>query len=282
MKELKIPGGKLILVKGQPQLVLSERRTVQQSRKPEQGEPNPTVKFLNKYYKMSEAERFRGGHYPTDFVKKCLFNGRHCSKLNLHNYTSFRFGNYVAFNKRISSSKLLRTTKTGVGTGLIIDLNLEIDYYLSLTHTIGAKVVIHGPSDVLNLEEEGFILSPGYETLISLKQTVVQRLPAPYKDQCFDYKNQVNPAMTSKNMCVRECIQEKNFAKCGCIDLTLVAVNDLRPCDVMNETEVHCLNDVLANMSRIGSNCKCPLPCTSVFHNEIISKAYTIPKVLCL
>ncbi|GBN28541.1 Degenerin-like protein unc-105 [Araneus ventricosus] len=186
---------------------------------------------------------------------------------------NFRYGNCFTFNKRNEGMKPLLVSETGYKSGLHMELNLNIDEYLNTTHTIGAKIIIHEPTENPNPEDDGFIVSPGYEFTVSLKQTVYHRLSSPYKDHCFNYNSQAGNAMRSKNSCIRTCIQRKNFENCGCIDQTLGVMNELKPCDFTDKTDACCLDKVLDNMSRNGPTCSCNLPCRSVYYNEMISKA---------
>ncbi|GIX76181.1 hypothetical protein CEXT_704721 [Caerostris extrusa] len=67
-----------------------------------------------------------------------------------------------------TEGKLLETSETGPGTGLVIKLNIESMCYT--THTFGSKIIIHHPDEIPNAEDEGFLISPGQENLISLKR----------------------------------------------------------------------------------------------------------------
>ncbi|XP_055938173.1 degenerin mec-4-like [Argiope bruennichi] len=186
---------------------------------------------------------------------------------------NFRFGNCITFNKGTEDTEPLKVSQTGVESGLVLKLHLETDQYQPTTHTVGARMMLHDPYTTPSAEEEGFIISPGYETSVSLKQTVVSRLPAPYTDKCLDYKNQTSFFASNRNECIRKCIQNQNFKKCGCIDQTLAVLDDLTACNLMDVTESCCLDDALEDMSHNGSSCDCPLPCTTVLYNEELSRS---------
>ncbi|GFV60924.1 acid-sensing ion channel 3 [Trichonephila clavipes] len=108
----------------------------------------------------------------------------------------------------------VQVSNVGVESGLILKLNLDIVPYAQISHTEGGIITINSPEEIPNPEEDGFIASPKYETLISLRQTVVYRLPAPYKNQCLDYKAK-KKGFVNRNECIRKCVQVNNFAKCG-------------------------------------------------------------------
>ncbi|XP_055938134.1 amiloride-sensitive sodium channel subunit beta-like [Argiope bruennichi] len=236
------------------------------------------LKSLMKYYEMDKETRFHLGIDPTEFVNECTFKGRFCSGDRLDYFDSFQFGNCITFNKKLQGVETLHVTEIGPENSLFLKLRLSPEWYLDTTHTIGAKVIIHDPSEIPNAEEEGFVIMPGYEFFVSLKQSVVRRLPAPYKDRCIDYNNQNQNSVHSKNSCIRTCIQQHNFARCGCIDISLGVMTDLKSCNVTNEEDACCLDYVLDDMARNGSPCNCPLPCTSVFYNKEISKSYLVPE----
>ncbi|GBM60452.1 Acid-sensing ion channel 3 [Araneus ventricosus] len=207
---------------------------------------------------------------------------------------SSRYGNCITFNKKAKGAEILQTSRTGFGGGLVLDLQLESLQYTAISHTYGVKVVVHDPDEKPCLEEEGFIASPGYETSISLKQTVFRRLPPPYKDKCSNYETEA--LIKSKSGCIRACLQNKNFAKCGCIDPTFSADTDLdanmtlhsdarkesvrERCNLANKTQSCCLDEVLDSMAGSGPVCECPLPCTSVSYSGLVSRSALAKEML--
>ncbi|GBN58375.1 Degenerin deg-1 [Araneus ventricosus] len=223
---------------------------------------------------MGEKQRISKGHNPSTFIQQCTFNGKMCLKEYLSNFSNFRYGNCVTFNKRTNMIKSRKVSKTGTGSGLLLSLYFEADKYMAPTPTIGGIVIIHDPDEIPAPEEKGYIISHGYETVIGMKQTIFKRLPAPYKDRCIDYKARSAEFTRSKDECIRKCIQMRSFTQCGCIDPTLsILLHEFRSCDISNETESCCLDDVLDRMSRTGSTCNCPLPCRFVSYGEELSRS---------
>ncbi|GBN49831.1 Degenerin mec-10 [Araneus ventricosus] len=264
--------------KGEP-LRFSERQDLYHCKKYKnssiisQAENNPHLEFLKKWYQMGEDQRYVEGHDPLQFIQECTFNGKICSKQYLNNFSNLRYGNCVTFNKKSNVVKLLKSSKTGFENGLILTLYIEQHFYMASTSTIGASIIIHDPDDIPTPEEKGYILAPGYETVIGIKQTILKRLPAPYQDQCVDYKARSEEFTRSKDECIRKCIHMRSLVQCGCIDPTLGVMSDFKPCDLSNNTESCCLDDVLEYMSQIGPTCNCPLPCRSVLYGEELSKS---------
>ncbi|GFS51847.1 degenerin mec-10 [Trichonephila clavipes] len=274
-EELRPPEGRPIMI--------SESRNLYHCRKI-QGDVNirdrseyMKLRFLMSYYGMNKQKRFEKGHNISDFIEECSFDGKSCSLYPSTYFTNLFFGNCFTFNNRVPNEELLQISKTGVGTGLNLKLNIESCYYLPTTHTMGVKVIIHHPNEFPNPEEDGLILIPGYESLISLKQTVTHRLRNPYQDRCLDYNTQEKHFFGSHNNCIRACIQKQNIAKCGCYDQSFSLMNNVRPCRILNESESCCLDDVLANMSQ--KMCNCPLPCFSFSYKEMLSRSILSSKV---
>ncbi|GBN15065.1 Degenerin mec-10 [Araneus ventricosus] len=229
--------------------------------------------FMKQYDTLNELRQ-----EPSQFIDECSFNGKKCSLDYIKPLTHLRFGNCVTFNSRVTNAEPWRTSETGVKSGLILEIRLITDKGFSQTK--GAKIVVHNTNDEPDPEESGYVISPGYETSISLRQTVFRRLPAPYKDNCIDYKSQNKLFIRSKNQCIRSCIQEQNIANCGCIDLTLENLKKIKPCDIMNETQSCCLNEVLLKMANHGTKCNCPLPCFSATYHEKLSRTRLISSAL--
>ncbi|GIY36195.1 acid-sensing ion channel 1 [Caerostris extrusa] len=100
--------------------------------------------FLQEYYGMSETKRSKRGHKPLYYVTECSFKGQKCDKTHLTFFYNWQFGNCVTFNKNNS----LRISEIGFGSGLTLMLDLESDYYLDTTHTVGAKVVIQDSDEI--------------------------------------------------------------------------------------------------------------------------------------
>ncbi|KAF8793536.1 Acid-sensing ion channel 4-A like protein [Argiope bruennichi] len=231
------------------------------------------LKFMKEYYEKDEMTRLMMGHFPMAMIRHCSFNGKKCSWFDLDYITNYRFGNCLLFNRQNKGKKALRIEETGVGEGLLLDLNLQAFDYLNITETVGAKIIIHDPRYNPSPEEEGFYVSPGFETLVSLKQKYVSRLSTPYRDRCINYEKQPDSSMLNKYQCIRKCIQEQNYAKCGCTDQTLDSMSNLKSCDILNKTHACCLDAVVDGMALSGPTCDCPLPCRSVIYKEEISRS---------
>ncbi|GFT38048.1 acid-sensing ion channel 4-B [Nephila pilipes] len=258
-------------------LLLSERRhlfqcgNIQSSKRSKREKDRK--RLLTNFYEMDEETRRINGHEPFEFIKSCFFNRKICPENLTTSFENLRYGNCVTFNKKTREMKPLYVSHIGPDSGLVFDLYLENSFYSPITESFGARVVIHDPNETPCPEEQGFNVGPGYEISVSLRQSVMYRLPTPFRDHCVDYEKRQGSSVRSQKDCVRTCIQTENFAKCGCIDQTLSVTNNLKHCNLTNETQMCCLNDVLAKMSNSGPTCDCPQPCRSISYNEILSRA---------
>ncbi|GFY34338.1 FMRFamide-activated amiloride-sensitive sodium channel [Trichonephila clavipes] len=72
---------------------------------------------------------------------------------------------------------------------------------------------------------------------------------------------------------MQACIQDYNYAKCGCTESSFLTRFSRRQCNLKNSTVVCCLDRVLNHLSVHGTNCECPLPCASTYYNEISSRS---------
>ncbi|GFU35684.1 acid-sensing ion channel 3 [Nephila pilipes] len=128
------------------------------------------------------------------------------------------------------------------------------------TKALGARVVIHHPNETSSPGDQGFNANPCTEISVSLRQSIMYRLPTPFRDHCVDYKRRQGSSVSNQKDCVRTCIQKENFAKCNCIDQTLSVMTNSTHCSFTNHTQMCCLDDVLETLSNYGPFCDCPQP----------------------
>ncbi|KFM78078.1 Amiloride-sensitive sodium channel subunit alpha, partial [Stegodyphus mimosarum] len=145
--------------------------------------------FMNHYTNTDAGSRKCYGYMLDELIQKCSFNSLKCNESDFMFFQSMQYGNCYTFNKDSGSNTALRNvSKVGSDNGLELELDLNLNSYLDLTQSVGARVVIHNPDEDPNPEDDGINISPGFETHISMIKTTVQRLPAPYRDKCINYK----------------------------------------------------------------------------------------------
>ncbi|GFQ81433.1 acid-sensing ion channel 1C [Trichonephila clavata] len=231
-----------------------------------------TEKFLDKYSELSSGDRWRYGHQFDDLIEKCSFRGKSCESF-FSSFPNFQYGNCFTFNSFNGFSVTAEEmTLAENSKGLELVLNAEVNQYIPISHTVGFRIVIHNASEEPNPEENGMNIIPGYETNVLLRRTLTKRLPAPYKDKCVLYSKN-KPFVGSQTLCMQACIQEYNYAKCGCIESSFIILSGRRQCNIKNSTDVCCLDRVLNHLSFHGTNCECPLPCVSMYYNQISTRS---------
>ncbi|GFU03672.1 acid-sensing ion channel 3 [Nephila pilipes] len=253
----------LFTVVGTP-LLFSERRGLFYCNKVNDSERNEIKKsmqqYLVEYYEMNEERRLMNGHNPSTLKQKCFFHERSCPQNRFTYFQNLRYGNCITFNKHNKENEALTVSDVGHNTGLILEINLQSMLYHLSTEAIGARVVIHHPNETPSPEDQGFNASPGTEISVSLRQSIMYRLPTPFRDHCVDYERRQGSSASNQKDCVRTCIQTENFAKCNCIDQTLNVMTNLTHCSLTNQTQMCCLDDVLETLSNYGPFCCCPQP----------------------
>ncbi|GFY44668.1 acid-sensing ion channel 1 [Trichonephila inaurata madagascariensis] len=207
------------------------------------------------------------------FIMNCFFNGEYCYENSFYQTSSPNYGDCFTFNKVTNvEEKPLLVSKSGLYSGLEILLDAENGKYSFSSGTIGFRIVIHDPSENPDPEERGFSISPGFETSASMRQTLIHRLPPPYKDQCAYYNVGERSNQTNQNDCQRLCFQKRTREICGCKDSNLDTEENLLKCDQKNSSQLHCLDDILEFIPIRTTLCDCPLPCISKSYNEVLSQ----------
>ncbi|GIY16698.1 amiloride-sensitive sodium channel subunit alpha [Caerostris darwini] len=133
--------------------------------------------FLQQYSNLNSRRRNAYGH-PQYIIKSHLFNGK-TYKFNVESWLSFQYGN--CFTLKAKESHILKQWKAssaGYAGGLELVIEMEPGEYVPISHTIGARILIHNANDTPDPETNGINIIPGYETDISLRQTIIKRLPA--------------------------------------------------------------------------------------------------------
>ncbi|GIY39361.1 acid-sensing ion channel 5 [Caerostris darwini] len=229
------------------------------------------IEFLQHYSNLELTKRELFGHQYSDMIKACLFNWMPCS-FKLDPVLSFQYGNCFTFKAKAPYiQKPWKATSAGSRGALELILDVKPQEYVPISHTIGMKIVIHNPNDMPDPESDGVSIFPGYETHISLRQSVIRRLPAPYKDECISYTD--NPLLQSQAQCMQDCLQEYNYKQCGCVEPSLPTKSNMRHCTVTNTTELCCLDAVINDLASYGADCKCPFPCLTTYYNERLTMA---------
>ncbi|GIZ01975.1 acid-sensing ion channel 5 [Caerostris extrusa] len=229
------------------------------------------IEFLQNYSNLDHTKRELFGHQYSDMIKACLFNWMPCS-FKLDPVLCFQYGNCFTFKAKAPYiQKPWKVTSAGPRGALELILDVKPDEYVPISHTTGIRIVIHNPNDTPDPETNGVNIFPGYETHISLSQSVIRRLPAPYKDECISYAG--NPLLQSQAQCMQDCVQEYKLQEVRLRGTVIAYKINMRQCTVTNTTELCCLDAVINDLAIHGADCKCPFPCLTTYYNERLAVA---------
>ena len=91
-------------------------------------------------------------------------------------------------------------------------VRILLEYFLVL------QIVLHDPQQSPPVDSEGFVVSPGFESYVSISQIRNRDLPKPYEDSsCFEEKPKLNFFNTySASECWRDCSATYVMEKCNC------------------------------------------------------------------
>ncbi|GFY34339.1 amiloride-sensitive sodium channel subunit alpha [Trichonephila clavipes] len=133
--------------------------------------------FLDKYFKQSIDNKWKYGHQYKDLIEECSFRDKSCEN-HFSLLNNSRYGNCFTFNKLNGLSVTSASASLfGSAKGLELVLNAEINDYVAISHTVEFRIVIHDPFEEPDPEGKRMNISPGYETNVLLKQTLIKRLP---------------------------------------------------------------------------------------------------------
>ena len=118
-----------------------------------------------------------------------------------------------------------RTREIGATHGLRLTLDLHVDDYLGMAASdVGAKLVIHDGREYGSPLEDGFTIRAGQRTLVAVKMTRFERLPAPYETNCIGefpvlYRNFSTPNVRyTVDECLSACERRQVWLECGCYE----------------------------------------------------------------
>ncbi|GBL76338.1 Acid-sensing ion channel 4 [Araneus ventricosus] len=225
--------------------------------------------FLNHYKNLDNRSMYCYGYRLHELVKNCTFNSTPCQSDDFSYFQTIQYGNCFTFNNAQRHQNPFKVIKAGSDTGLDLEIDAMLNSYLDITPSAGIRIVVHNPYEDPNPVQDGINLNPGYETQISITKSSIKRLPAPYRDQCYDYKsNNGNRNSTNSQFnCIRECMQQTNQELCGCIDPFIPTKVEASRCDLHNSSQMSCLDGLVGDMNKNGLPCHCPLPCMSTTYD---------------
>jgi amiloride-sensitive sodium channel subunit alpha/amiloride-sensitive sodium channel subunit gamma len=219
-----------------------------------------------------------------DMLISCQFSGYKCSKDDFVWFYSSFYGSCYKFNSGKNSTggnvPLKSLNQIGKINGLRLELymghnNKPFDF---INPTTGAHIFISNYT-VTQSPNEGLDAATSKETNIAVRRTLKYRLPSPYSD-CIDdvYDENASDSFFFKSIvksgiryrftdCLNLCFLRSLKEKCGCYDINLSNIYNVRPC--INLTDVSCDFYAFTDFfkSDVQQTCgpDCPVECNSEF-----------------
>ncbi|XP_071965540.1 epithelial sodium channel subunit beta-like, partial [Antedon mediterranea] len=205
------------------------------------------------------------GHNAEDLIIQCTFDKRSCNYTEFHKFQNKHYGNCYTFNHDVNTDfyPLRKTSKSGAQYGLHLTLFLEQPEYVGiLSPETGVRISIH-PSDIKPFpEDDGITANPGTATSIGIRQTAISRLPEPYGNCTVDGSDSQYRSSSfnySTAACIKSCVQQELYGKCGCVTDILIEADQ---CSVLDQKQQICRQLVEQLYEEDELECNCPLSCT--------------------
>ncbi|XP_015764092.1 PREDICTED: degenerin deg-1-like [Acropora digitifera] len=236
---------------------------------------------------FNDSTIFDIGHQFEDFVFECSYRRYDC-----RNYSRFwsylwdyRHGNCFMFNggkdDEGKMQKVLRSHTTGPTGGLKLNLFIQQSQYIAeLSHTAGAKVMIHDQGQIPFPYNEGYRVLPSRSTSFAIRRTVIERIDPFNNGSCVSksdlnrnnlYAKKFN-ASYSRQACLNSCQAEKQITKCGCVGGEF-PVSDAESCNARDQSTSKCLEGIqlLLLTGELDCESQCSTPCREVQFGTTLS-----------
>nr|XP_019920401.2 amiloride-sensitive sodium channel subunit alpha [Crassostrea gigas] len=238
--------------------------------------------FKNLFQNMSKSTRKELGHRIEDLLIECSFNGKQCSAENFTLFQSLDFGNCYTLE-----SNLFIARRPGPMNGLQMILQVEkFEQEENFLDGSGVRLVIHEPGTLPFPEEEGFTLSPGYETSIGMKMVALSRSKPPYGN-CSEGESfyQTYGVHYTMSTCLHICRNINVIEICKCrpseniVDIDYMdQFYSLPVCSLVenNKTKKHnfkrtCEEYVYYQIEENKINCGCESACRETVYKNTLS-----------
>lgn len=220
----------------------------------------------------------------SDIFQRCEWKSRDTAKRGIPNPChSGNFTSYIDLHGETCytfNGENSHTPLTLNETGLDMALKLEFDLKMGGSEPLqemGLKVIVHDISET-PLQQAGFVVSPGFQSIIELKVRKTKNLPGPYATKCGkrgltffqDYR---------QSKCFLEKLTKEIQFKCKCNSLFMEELDfssKYSPCS-LNQT-INCVLPLVDRFDR-KTNADCPVDCETTTYGTSLSYARFIPNV---
>jgi len=158
---------------------------------------------------------------------------------------------------------------------------MQDDYFLQQEglSAAGFKMLLHDPYTVPRIDELGFAVSPGKETLVAVQEVRVKKLPPPYNgSNCTDTTEETfqNPLkfyeQYSKDSCRLACETDFIYNSCNCTPYYFV--DTYRNCSLIEYYIcAHAAKEEYKQNDTHELSCDCPDACDNTYYTTSVSTA---------
>ncbi|XP_038055438.1 acid-sensing ion channel 1-like [Patiria miniata] len=220
----------------------------------------------------------KGAHQKEDMVIECSW--RSTINCTADNFTQVLtdFGICYTFNDPKNPEDALKVQQTGYDSGLYLRLNLEqYDYFYGFSKGAGFKVMLHKQGEFPFVKQLGFAISPGFETLVTLKFTQLVNKETPYVTHCV-VSEDIHGFKYTVETCQALCRTEYILANCGCRTSELPAGPDMGQLRFCTYGEIiQCVQPAMrkwAFFADLDARCNCSVPCFREVFSPRISEVF--------
>ncbi|XP_067044896.1 acid-sensing ion channel 2-like isoform X2 [Acropora muricata] len=180
-----------------------------------------------------DAEEFMEayGHDFNDmFLKYCRFGKREspCSVTDFHPFLTAN-GRCFTFNSGEEGSRIRISKRAGSFSGLSVMLDVQAQENTVSEFSRGLRVIVHDQGTFVDTED-GFNVSPGSHTLVSISAKKFIRLPFPFHSNCTRRSLPQIPRYT-RNGCFIQCQANRTGSMCGCRQIGVQESPNRRSCE---------------------------------------------------
>ncbi|XP_076472554.1 uncharacterized protein LOC143301962 [Babylonia areolata] len=209
-------------------------------------------------------------HRLQDLLISCTWRGRRCGEEHFDLRATDHGICYTLDSKNMS------VESTGSDHGLSLALNVEQYEYMPGPHdAAGLKILLHDREDFPRVHALGQALSPGVHSFLAIKLVSVENLPSPY-GECDSPTLQYYSHYGTAN-CEADCTTRLLEKMCGC--KLLFMPGDATTCTLWQYYNCY-LPQKHVLRHKVAQECHCPVPCSFLVFDPIVSYADASPLVV--
>ena len=217
--------------------------------------PKVTVCTINKYASLygynfttlalanendlTSDEKKKLGHALSDVLISCRFNYKKCTAQNFTWSFDSKYGNCYTFNSGFDANGVTTDIEQSMLAGVNYGLKLElyVNYFEKLAYNLaniqlkglGALIRVGNSSYLTDHGKDGFLVSGGFRTDLTINREFKTILPKPYSNcqvESNSNRNNFDSALYTliartdylynRQLCLVQCYQQRVFQVCNC------------------------------------------------------------------